>query len=217
MVKTLDFHSNNVGSIPTSLILNMCRIKVLSKVVMFTGNNVKNKSFVHSIKLATIYIPSSTKAIRLGISVNFSSIKSSRTFNKILIKQSYVILVWLHYLSSVSSSSQGDNSALGSNQNIPSFFIYPPRKQSFTLTKSPMAHKTFSQEQFCFKKYKLSISFRSADCNLVIPDINSSVYFFQFILRIIPYVSTNLFLLQRYTLVYYSGDIRFFSLGNDLS
>jgi hypothetical protein len=44
----------------------------------------------------------------------------------------------------------------------PSFFIYPKKQKKFTLLKAPMAHKTFSQEQFRFKFHHLGISFNSS-------------------------------------------------------
>lgn len=41
----------------------------------------------------------------------------------------------------------------------PSIFIYPKKTSKFTHLKAPMAHKTFSQEQFKSKFYFLSTSF----------------------------------------------------------
>jgi len=55
---------------------------------------------------------------------------------KILGKQSYVLLVWFFYLTSVCRSQA---SILG-------FFVYPKRVTEFTILKAPTAHKTFSQE-----------------------------------------------------------------------
>ena len=43
----------------------------------------------------------------------------------------------------------------------PSFFIHPQRRTRQTFIKAPMAHKTFSQEQFQSKFYTLSISFEN--------------------------------------------------------
>jgi hypothetical protein len=44
---------------------------------------------------------------------------------------------------------------------VPCFFIYPKKRNRFTLLKAPMAHKTFSQEQFISQFYQLSISFNN--------------------------------------------------------
>ena len=43
--------------------------------------------------------------------------------------------------------------------HLPSFFIYPTRNYMTTILKAPMAHKTFSQEQFGVRYYSLSIAF----------------------------------------------------------
>jgi len=59
---------------------------------------------------------------------------------KILVKQSYVLLVWFFYLTSVCRGQA----------YIPGFFVYSNRVTGFTILKAPMAHKTFSQEQIAF-------------------------------------------------------------------
>jgi len=41
-------------------------------------------------------------------------------------------------------------------------FAFLPKKRSmYTLTKAPMAHKTFSKEQFKFQVYKCKVSIKS--------------------------------------------------------
>ena len=62
---------------------------------------------------------------------------------KIMVKQSYLLLTWLLYSKNAKSK----------------FFIMPKKRKKFTLTKSPMAHKTFSQEQFKWEKYNVVISY----------------------------------------------------------
>jgi hypothetical protein len=196
------------------------KINFLSRVIKSNHADNNNKGVVaHTLKLSTIYIPSSIKTVRLNISLSSGSrIKAGKSFDKILIKQSYIMLVWLHYLSSFSSTKNSNPS-----YNIPSFFIYPCRRQSFTLIKSPMAHKTFSQEQFLYKKYQLSVSFSSQLTSsggvgtLTVCSVGSSTFFLDFILRSMPYISTNLFLIQRYTVIYYSTDPTFFNLFKGLS
>jgi hypothetical protein len=53
------------------------------------------------------------------------------TSSKMKLKQTYILFMWLLYKSK--------------KNNI---FIMPKNIKRFTLLKSPMAHKTFSQEQF---------------------------------------------------------------------
>ena len=66
--------------------------------------------------------------------------------------------MWITYLISPSTSSILEkNNAL---KKTPSFFIHPFRNYKTTIIKAPMAHKTYSQEQFMIRYYRLSVSFR---------------------------------------------------------
>lgn len=113
--------------------------------------------------------------------------------------------------------ANGDNDSKSltrnkSEKSVPSFFIYPSRLYKFTTIKSPMAHKTFSQEQFLCKNYKLSISFSSSFFDKKTSmGVSNSLYFATFFLKNIPSISTNMFLIQRVTLRFYSSDPLFFS------
>ena len=65
-----------------------------------------------------------------------------------------MVLTWILYLKN-SSSNQKNFKKL----NLPSFFVLPKIQKKLTITKSPMAHKTFSQEQYLFKFYTLVVSY----------------------------------------------------------
>ena len=72
---------------------------------------------------------------------------------------------------------QGTYSKFNDNQKIPSFYIHKKHQTKMTKLKTPMAHKTFSQEQFIFKFYTLSIAFRTKLPKAIIPNsINNSIY-----------------------------------------
>lgn len=94
---------------------------------------------------------------------------------------------------------------------VPGFFIYPTRNYKTTTIKAPMAHKTFSQEQFMLRYYFLSITFslhfEINECN----SVNKALYYALFIIRSVPAISTNLLLLKRYTVSFYYLDRTFFS------
>ena len=90
---------------------------------------------------------------------------------------------------------------------VPKFFVYPKQNYLTTIQKAPMAHKTFSQEQFAISYYTLSISFviklpntklnkhkNSNAKNLIYPvrGINNSVYLALYLLKSMPYFSTNM-------------------------
>jgi hypothetical protein len=48
----------------------------------------------------------------------------------------------------------------GKNKTV-NFSFLPKRRKMYTLTKAPMAHKTFSKEQFKFQLYKCKVSVSS--------------------------------------------------------
>jgi ribosomal protein S10 len=190
----------------------------------------------HSLKFVTLYIPASVKNIRLifRTELNNSSFLNNKDKAKVLVKQSYVILAWLHYLGtrfsskSVSLENQPTrdytNTNLSEKSIMPGLFVYPTKSYKTTLTKAPMAHKTFSQEQFMFKTYKISVSFNT-DMNSseggyfdkneaqfkYINNINFSMYYIALLRTSIPYISTNMLLLKRYTLGVSASDAFYFS------
>ena len=63
---------------------------------------------------------------------------------KVMVKQSYLFIAWLSLYAAKSKSS--------------GFFVLPLKTSLTTKIKSPMAHKTFSQEQFNLKFYQLIYS-----------------------------------------------------------
>jgi hypothetical protein len=179
-----------------------------------TPISINDYNVFYTLKFYTLYLPSSMRDIRL-----YSRSRIQENEKKILIKQSYLVLIWLKYITSTNLSkdygkSSGDK-MFDNNEKVPSFFIYPCRLYKFTTIKSPMAHKTFSQEQFFCKNYKLSISFSSrisSSDSLYLMHINNSLYFTTFFFNQIPSIGTNMLLIQRLTLRFFSRDVRFFSL-----
>lgn len=206
-VRTLDFHSNNVGSIPASLnilnkvnyLVSLTKFNTVPKTEYIRPWNVLKspKSFSSSrthytFRFSSIITPGALTSIRL---LNRSD--AGHTKNKFLIKQSYMILTWVLYLrNSTLSQDEKNNKRL----RRPGFFIYPKKQFRFTNTKAPMAHKTFSQEQYMFKFYHLSISFKvNSDTRL--HSVNKSLYFMLSQRRFYSFYGTNLFFLKRFTLV----------------
>lgn len=64
-----------------------------------------------------------------------------------------MLLTWVLYLKT--SFNQKKPKKIG----LPAFFVLPKTQKKLTITKSPMAHKTFSQEQYLFKFYTLVVSY----------------------------------------------------------
>lgn len=91
--------------------------------------------------------------------------------------------------------------------NNPSIFAYPSRTITFTHTKAPMAHKTFSQEQFKFKFYFLGVSFRvnifsnlhsNDDITSLIDSVNKSLYVLLKLRSESHPSATNLFFIKKF-------------------
>jgi len=96
---------------------------------------------------------------------------------------------------------------------VPSFFIYPKKKTKFTLLKAPMAHKTFSQEQFISQFYQLSISFNNDFRSRAVLNSANNLLFLSLYIRSnqLP-VETNLFFLKRLRVSLTGKDPLFMSL-----
>jgi hypothetical protein len=164
MVRTLVFQSNNLGSSPSNPILD------------------KNKSSLHSMNHPTSLINSlhllintsnastlQTSNSKFDIEYNFlfvswvaphllfnrshSSLQSRRVKVGVSIKKAYTMLTWLYYLT-FTLDRQTEN-------KVVKFSFLPRRRKMYTLTKAPMAHKTFSKEQFKFQLYKCKVSIRT--------------------------------------------------------
>ena len=69
-------------------------------------------------------------------------------------KKAYTMLTWLYYMTFAKSKHVKTKRVW--------FAILPRRTSRYTLTKAPMAHKTFSQEQFQFQFYRCRVSFKAS-------------------------------------------------------
>ena len=97
--------------------------------------------------------------------------------NSIYVKQSYVMLTWMAYIREIQVKQKRKAGDEDSEELQPSFFVHPCKRSKLTFLKAPMAHKTFSQEQFITKTYTLSISFNNDfRNNSVIPGVNNSMF-----------------------------------------
>ena len=91
------------------------------------------KRIKYSIRFTTLIPINTIKFTTLNlINVKYSNIYKKFKKIKLFIKESYLLLAWIFY------NKKGEKK----------YFVGPKRVKKFTQTKSPMAHKTFSQEQF---------------------------------------------------------------------
>jgi hypothetical protein len=171
-------------------------------------SQVMNSSKPHmfyTLKFASIITPHAIKNLSLSVSTS-NFINSYSKHKKLFVKQSYILLVWLVYL-------KKEYSTKNNRSKIPSFFIHKKKQTKTTKLKTPMAHKTFSQEQFLLKFYYLSISFQvNHHPNIYPQSINTSLYTFTYLRKTLPFFSTNLLFLKRIGLTYQSKDTNFMHL-----
>jgi hypothetical protein len=129
---------------------------------------------------------------------------------KLLVKQSYLLLTWIFFIAQSTKPKKKSPSGEWVSQK-PRFFVKPLRKSKFTITKAPMAHKTFSQEQYGFRIYSINVSFSIAVTNTSEGSIRGLSYngalFMLMLLRSEPFFfETNLFMLQRISIRLPSAD-----------
>jgi hypothetical protein len=96
----------------------------------------------HSYSFTSLIAINSLKFVSAINQTPNSNVYKKFTKIKLYIKQSYMLLTWLTYSKSSKSSA----------------FIFRKKVKRLTLTKSPMAHKTFSQEQFKWESTNTVIS-----------------------------------------------------------
>lgn len=109
---------------------------------------------------------------------------------KILVKQSYMLLVWFYYLSFFKKTDK-DNFKI-------KIATLPYRQRSFTLTKAPIAHKTRSKEQYRYGFYSFKITFQSflkKSINRPLT-INSTLFFILLNRQQLPFFETSVFFLK---------------------
>jgi hypothetical protein len=234
MVRTLGFHPKNVGSNPASLNIpwnkanDFTTIGILVKLNKSQSPSLRNVKVQHTLKFATLYTPSTIKDISLFYRRNleYNSRLVNKPNKKILIKQSYILMMWLGYIvnkgSKVDANKQRDindeSSVSGRDKNkikTPSFFVYPFRNYKTTIVKAPMAHRSYSQEQFMIRFYTLSITFYTElsiqNNELRNFSVNKSFYFANVLKKSTPYTGTNMLFLQKYCVFFNSRDSNFFS------
>ena len=162
-------------------------------------NTINTKSIKYSLKFASLITPGTVykfnnfllknnhKYDGSGFEKSFFITGSS---NKLLVKQSYMFLTWIFYLK---------NKDLNIKIKTPSFFIHPKKQTKMTLIKAPMAHKTFSQEQYLFRFYYISLSFTLTNETDNLSSINGSLVFYFKQKKLFYFFGTNLFFFKKIT------------------
>jgi hypothetical protein len=182
----------------------------------FLNNNLNNyciknnnNNCNNNLKLNFFFISLISPFLINNLRLNFNS-SLNLLKKKIVIKHSYILLTWFYYISFIDQKKN--------NKNKIKFFIFPIKREKFTLTKAPMAHKNWSKEQYKFSFYKFIISF---NCNLKIENninnINSSLLFFLLTKKNFPFFETNLLFLKNFRIILQFKDFYFFNYFNFLN
>jgi hypothetical protein len=88
-------------------------------------------------------------------------------------------------------------------------FILPKKTYKLTLLKSPMAHKTYSQEQFKLSTFKLVLNYKITYNKSMAPKNVISVLLFikkyQSSINSFRFIGTNLLYLKNQNIIFYAG------------
>ena len=179
MVRTLDFHSNNAGSIPADSIITSRRELSLPSEKKFNQTSY-DLVFVSLLPVELKKIPTFQH-------------RSGSLQDKLTVKKSFLIFLWLHYLKNSSS-----------DKNKIKIVRLPSKSKLLTLPKAPMAHKKTSKEQFLFShtRFKVSFSFSNTTTNQGLDERNTR-FFLNNLDSKLSFFETNLFFL-------YTTSYRFF-------
>lgn len=129
---------------------------------------------------------------------------------KILIKQSYLLMMWFYWLTFIQTHKNEKNQL--------KFFFLPIKKKIFTATKAPMAHKTRSKEQYEKKIFKIKIHFKNfLDEDNILSSANTALLAALITKKNFPIFETNVFFLKNYLIFFFFSDVRYFNFYNFLN
>lgn len=150
-----------------------------------------------------------------------TNLQLSKDSKKAYLKQSYLILTWLYYLSFLNNKLK--------KKKIIKVFVSPSKKRIFTVTKAPIAHKNWSKEQYFFGYYNFKVSIQGVfypnfknkliqKKNKIeklsqssVSTVKQSVVFFLITKNYFPKFETNIFFLKNYTSYLSFSDFFFFN------
>lgn len=208
MAKILVFRTNDVGSIPTSLI--MLRNVSLSHTLRIKLTPKRNFSSLytdpsHIRSWQKAFSPTHITPIRYSfrftslvppLPKNFDQLppvpsNESHLPKRLLIKRSYLVLAWINYLTTLGSQKR--------KHFRPNIAVLPSDTRVYTLAKAPMAHKTNSKEQFLVKFYNFKFSFELVtNPNTVAQTVQQGAYVAGLTKELFPVFETNLLTLKYY-------------------
>jgi hypothetical protein len=215
MVRTLVFHTNNVGSIPTGLkMLSIKRPLYPLTTILPIKKNFTSKHIDSNFILSLHKITTPTVITPLRYSFRFTSLvpplpkafdslppiqsNNSPLPKRLLIKRSYLVLSWINYITILGTQKR--------KHFKPNIAVLPSDTRVYTLAKAPMAHKTNSKEQFLVKFYNFKFSFELAsNPKAAARTVQQGAYVMHLTKQLFPVFETNLLTLKYYEVRYPVG------------
>ena len=197
MARTLVFRTNNVGSIPTGLIMKPSYKMFLSHNSL--SSHSQKVKLRHSLRFVSLIPPHS-----VAIHQEFAPKDTSPVQNtwRLTFKKSYLILYWISYLSTQIKTTKSDRKV--------SMAILPRKRSIYTLTKAPMAHKTNSKEQYAFNFYNFIFTTTLLSS---FPTLNLTTLQMAYVLHLtrslFPVFETNLLFLKSFNVEHCFRDMSF--------
>ena len=181
------------------------KFKKLNDLNKFNNSSIDKNALVpmsYKLNFRSIIPPKSNLNIQtLSMNLQESNVDTQR----LIVKNSYILLTWLFFMVKTNQNLKKD---IKFKKYAPKFSIKPFRNSKFTIIKAPMAHKTFSQEQYLYSYYSLSTEFifflKRNKMNL-----NKLLYFFLVVKQSRFSFETNLFFLQKITIKMSTSDSQY--------
>jgi hypothetical protein len=160
-----------------------------------------------SYSFISLFNPSSIKNLTL-YHRNFNNSNTSTNLRgsfrnyKILVKQSYLMSAWFYYYTRETLRSK----------KIKGFATLPCRQTRHTAAKAPMAHKTFSQEQFIIKYYFITFKTETREASTSSSNsLNRALLLSNIFLSLGSFSGTNMLILYKVKCWFLTSDNRYFN------
>lgn len=169
----------------------------------------KDKTFFeYKILFVSIIPPHYSTSINVFASNSWQD--NSKLPNKYFIKNSYLILAWFYQLQLISSKKPITDDV--NSKQLIKFSVLPSKRTHYTLTKAPMAHKKNSKEQYEFKFYFITASFKGqTESNKVVNSCDAAAALLLLIKKFFPTFSTNVLFLKTSRVWFTYHDCTFFN------
>jgi hypothetical protein len=161
----------------------------------------------------SLFNPSSIKNLTL-YHRNLNSVNKASSYRgsfrnyKILVKQSYLMSAWFYYYANTTLQTK----------RVKGFVTLPCRQTKHTAAKAPMAHKTFSQEQFIIRYYFLTFSVTSKNLPPTYFDgLNNSMVVANIFFNTLSFSGTNMLVLYKVKTWFFTSDDKYFNFNRFIS